>query len=195
MTLKLVPLKCPKCGSILKAQRKDLVYQCDNCGTFVYAPTGEVINATILDFEIARGGKKYYMPFLAYHTRTRIYNEDVRGFFADRGMGGEWITYIPAGGSLPTEKVVRISKLFTSNPPNNKNEVQSFRDATPLSLEIPIEEGEKLAEFIFLSYEVDRPGILQNIQYDFQATFEKILYVPVYYDNGYIIALRGYGGE
>lgn len=195
MSVRLVPLKCPKCGSILKSQRKDLVYQCENCGTFVYAPTGEVVDVSILDFEIALNAKKYYMPFLTYLTRAKIYNEEVRGFFAQRGMGGEWITYIPAGGSLPSEEAVRISKMFTSNPPRNKNEIQSFRDASPLPLEIPIEAGDKLAEFVFLSYEVDRPGILQDIRYEFEAKFQKIVYVPVYYENGYIIALRGYGGE
>ena len=195
MTVKLVPLKCPKCGSILKAQRKDLVYQCENCGTFIYAPTGEALDVSILDFEITHKGKKYYMPFLTYLTKVHIYDEEVRGFLAERGMGGEWITYIPAGGSLPGEEAVRMSKMFTSNPPRNKNEVQSFRDASPLPLEIPIEAGEKIAEFIFLSYEVDRPGILQNIRYDFEAKFSKMIYVPVYYDRGYIIALRGYGGE
>jgi|GEM_PF-2671610 len=195
MSIKLVPLKCPKCGSVLKSKRKDLVYQCENCGTFIYAPTGEVLDVRILEFEIIRNARKYYMPFLTYHTVARIYDEEVRGFFAQRGMGGEWITYIPAGGSLPSEEAVRISKLFTSNPPRNKNEVESFRDAAPLPMEIPIEAGPKLAEFVFLSYEVDRPGILQDIRYDFEAKFKGVVYVPVYYDNGYIIALRGYGGD
>ena len=195
MGLKLVPLKCPKCGSVLKADRKDLVYRCENCGTFIYAPTGEEIKVTILEFESLRNSDKYYMPFLTYRTQARIYDEEVRGFFAERGMGGEWITYIPAGGSIPGSEIIRISKLFTSNPPRNKNVVESFRDATPLPLEISIEEGVKLAEFVFLSYEVDRPGILQNIRYDFRAEFEGLVYIPVYYINGYIIALRGYGGE
>ncbi len=195
MTVKLVPLKCPKCGSILKANRKDLIYQCDNCGTFIYAPSGEKINAKILDFELQLRGKKYYMPFLTYYTKAEIYDEEVRGFMAKRGMGGEWITYIPAGGSLPGEEVVRISKMMTSNPPKNKNEVQSFRDGPRLPLEIELNEGEKLAEFIFLSYEVDRPGILQGINYTFEARFNGVIYIPVYYDRGYTIALHGYGGD
>ncbi len=195
MSVHLKPLKCPKCGSILKSDRKDLLYRCENCGTFVYAPTEETVNARILDFEIDMRAKKYYMPFLTYHTTARIYDEEVRGILAKRGVGGEWITYIPAGGSLPGDVAIRVSKRFTSNPPRNKNEVQSFRDAKPLPLEIPIDAGEKLAEFIFLSYEVDRPGILQNIRYDFKASFKEILYIPVYYDRGYTIALRGYGGD
>ncbi len=192
MSLKLEPLKCPKCGSVLKAKRKDLIYRCENCGTFIYAPTGEEIKVRILAFEEILQGSKYYMPLLAYYTKVEIYREDVKGFLAERGMGGEWITYIPAGGSLPGEEVVRISKMLTANPPRNRSEVESFRDATPLPLEITIEEGEKLAEFIFLSYEVDRPGILQNLEYSFQAKFREIIYMPVYYDGGYRIGLRGY---
>ena len=192
MSLKLEPLKCPKCGSILKARRKDLVYRCEHCGTFIYAPTGEEISARILAFEEIVKASKYYMPLLAYHTKVEIYREDVKGFLAERGMGGEWITYIPAGGSLPGEEIVRISKMLTANPPRNRSEIESFRDAKPLSLEITIEEGEKLAEFIFLSYEVDRPGILQDIDYSFQAKFREIVYMPVYYDGKYIIGLRGY---
>jgi len=192
MGIKLEALKCPKCGSVLKADRKDLIYRCENCGTFIYAPTGEEIKVKILDFEEIYNAKRYYMPFLTYLTKVEIYREDVRGFLAERGMGGEWITYIPAGGSLPAQEMVRISKLFTANPPRNKNEIQSFRDAHPLPLEITIEEGEKLAEFVFLSYEVDRPGILQNLEYSFEAKFREVIYMPVYYDGGYILGLRGY---
>ena len=195
MSIKLEPLKCPQCGSVMKAERRDLVYQCENCGTFVYAPTGEVIVAKILDFELQLPGKKYYMPFLTYYTKAIIYNEEVKGFMAKKGMGGEWITYIPAGGSLPGEEIVRISKMFTANPPRDKNEIDSFRDVPRLPLEIKKEYGEKLAEFIFLSYEVDRPGILQGINYSFETNFEGIVYVPVYYERGYTIALRGYGGD
>jgi len=110
-------------------------------------------------------------------------------------MGGEWITYIPAGGSLPGSVSIRLSKVFTSKPPTDKGEVGNFGDATPLPLEIPVDVGVKLAEFIFLSYEVDRPGILQDIRYDFDARFKELVYVPVYYDRGYRIALRGYGGD
>jgi len=192
MGIKLEALKCPECGSVLKADRKDLIYICENCGTFIYAPTGQKIKVKILDFEELYNAKKYYMPFLTYFTKVEIYREDVRGFLAERGMGGEWITYIPAGGSLLAQEIVRISKLFTANPPRHKNEVQSFRDAHHLPLEITIEEGEKLAEFVFLSYEVDRPGILQNLEYSFQARFREVIYIPVYYDGRYIIGLRGY---
>ncbi len=192
MAIKLEALKCPKCGSILKARRRDLVYRCENCGTFIYAPTAKEIRVRIFDFEEIMNARKYYMPFLAYHTKAEIYREDVRGFLASRGMGGEWITYIPANTSLPGEEIVRISKMLTANPPKNKNEVDSFRDATPLSLDITIEEGEKLAEFVFLSYEVDRPGILQNLDYSFEARFREIIYMPVYYNGKYILALRGY---
>ncbi len=191
MSIELVPLKCPKCGSVLKARRKDLVYRCENCGTFVYAPTGEVMNVKILNFEVPGQGKKYYMPFLMYHTHAEIYNEEVRGFFAERGMGGEWITYIPAGGQIPGEEVVRISKTVTSKPPHGP-EIDSFREGSPLPVEISVEEGEKIAEFVFLSYEVDRPGILQDLKYSFSAKFKGITYLPVYYQQGYVIALREY---
>ncbi len=195
MSIKLVPLKCPHCGSILKSDRKDLLYMCDNCGTFVYAPTETVVNVKIFDFEVLRNSKRYYMPVLTYVTDVEIYSEEVRGFFKERGMGGRWLTYIPAGGSLPAEVIVMLSKMLTSSPPQDSKEIDSFRDARPLPMEITIEEGAELAEFVFLSYEVDRPGILQGINYSFSANFNGIVYIPVYYDRGYILGLRGYGGK
>ncbi len=195
MTVKLVPLKCPNCGSVLKANRKDYLYRCEHCGTFVYAPTGAAVDAKIIDFETLLQSKRYYMPFLTYLTEVEIYSEEVRGFFKERGMGGRWLTYIPGGGSMPSEEIVRWSKLLTSNPPRNKNEIGSFRDGAPLPLEIEIDEGEKLAEFVFLSYEVDRPGVLQGINYRFRAKFNGFVYLPVYYDRGYMLGLRGYGGR
>ncbi len=193
--IKLNPLKCPSCGAVISGKMRDLVYRCNNCGTFVYAPTGNKINVKIYRYEYETEDKKYYIPFLTYLTRAEIYSEENIGLFATHGEGGEYITYLPAGGNLPSSEVLRIAKMLTSNPPKNPIEINDFEGHPRLPMEMSIEEGEKMAEFIFLSYEVDRPGVLQRINYSFNAKFQNIIYIPFYYGGYYYPALRGYGGE
>ncbi len=190
MVIKLEPLKCPKCGSVLHGKAPDLIYVCENCGTFVYAPTGKEINGKILEFEL-EGKNRYYMPFLTYDTKVEIYHEEVRGILTEKGRGGEWLTYVPGWNELPAEETVRMGKMLSSNPPEAV-EIDNFRNVPRIPLGVTIEEGEKLTEFIFLSYEVERRGILQKIDYSFAAEFKEVVYVPVIYDGYYYPAFRKY---
>ena len=192
--IKLIPLKCPKCGSVISGKLRDLVYRCNNCGTFVYAPTRKEIKAKIYRYEFETKDKRYYIPFLVYLTNTEIYSEENIGLLATHGQGGRYLTYIPAS-SMPSSEVLRLAKMFTSNPPENPIEINDFEGHPRLPLEMSIEEGEKMAEFIFLSYEVDRPGVLQRINYSFSAEFQYIIYMPFYYRGYYYPGLEKYGGE
>ncbi len=193
MEIKLQPLKCPHCGAVVKAKSRDHVYRCEHCGTFIYAPGEYEIKGKIFDFEIVKNAKRYYMPFLSYRTKAEIFHEDVKGILAQYGKSGEWITYIPAWGAIPAEETVRLGKIFTSNPPEETLEIDSFREVPPLSVDITIEEGERMAEFLFLSYEVERKGVLQRIDYSYNAKFKEIVYIPMYYDRYYTPGLRKYG--
>ncbi len=193
--IKLEPLKCPKCGSVLKSQQKDLVYRCENCGTFVYAPTMEVLNAKIYRFDTNRHDKKYYMPFFVYRVEYFIRREVSKHARDIYNQRGSWIAHIPAGGSLPAHETLRIAKLITSRPPQNVVETVDFEGIPNLPVEITVEEGERMSEFLFLSYEVDKPGILQSIAYTFTAKFIELIYLPFYYRGYYYPGLVQYGGE
>ncbi|NPA74695.1 MAG: hypothetical protein GXO25_01265 [Euryarchaeota archaeon] len=193
MGIKLVPLKCPKCGSVVKGSGKDMVFRCENCGEFIYAPTGATIPGKIYDFEVDSKDKAY-MPFFTYLTKVQIYREEVKGLLAQHGKSGEWLSYIPAWAELPAEEIVRIGKLLTSNPPDRPHEIDSFRGVSALPVGITIEEGEKLAEFLFLSYEVEMRGTLQRIDYSFEASFRELVYMPMNYRGYYVPAFRKYTG-
>ena len=192
--IKLLPLKCPKCGSVVKANRKDLVYRCENCGTFIYSPTEEVMTAKIYKFDTNFNDRKYYMPFLVYRVEYLIRQEVSEGARDVYNQSGMYNAYIPAGGSLPASEILRLGKMITSNPPKNYVEANDFEGIMNLPLEMSIEEGEKFTEFLFLSYEVDKPGILQSIDYTITKKFLELLYLPFYYRNYYYPGLVQYGG-
>ncbi len=191
MVVKLVPLKCPKCGSVVKGTAKDMVYRCENCGSFIYTPTGYNIPGKIYDFEV-QGKEKYYMPFYTYLTKVQIYREEVKGLLAEHGRSGDYMSYIPAWDELPAEETIRLGKLLSSSPPDELIEIDNFRGVRVIPASITIEEGEKLAEFLFLSYEVEKRGILQRIDYSFEAQFRELVYIPMNYSGYYIPAFRKY---
>ena len=81
--LRLVALKCEKCGSLLDADQNDVVYYCNNCDTgyelinekdeLVPAEVDFALPANVMDAEII------YYPFWVFDADVEISSRDASG--------------------------------------------------------------------------------------------------------------------
>jgi hypothetical protein len=45
------------------------------------------------------------------------------------------------------------------------------------------EAARKLADFLILTFEAEKPGVMQNIQYQVEVQHTKLVYLPFYQDG------------
>lgn len=94
-------------------------------------------------------------------------------------LNGTMFIFVP-GMDLPPDVFKRMAQDFTSNPPQ-------YRGAERFSFErLPVTVDElaarKLADFLVLSFEAEKPGVLQDIKYQVDVQRTKLVYLPFYQD-------------
>ncbi|MBC7128902.1 MAG: hypothetical protein H5T45_04125 [Thermoplasmatales archaeon] len=190
--MRIVHVKCPKCKNLFFSKKTDMAFICENCGA-LHIREDEI---KIFDYEFWRfsknmEGEKYYMPFWKMDISIDIRESKVVGImkianlFKDKS--GRTSIYIP-GIDLPPEEFRHWSNLLTFNPPNFEIEKSTKIERIPLA--IGEKEAEKLADFLILTYEAEKPGVLQYIDYEMKINERKIVYVPVYLSNNkYVIGV------
>ncbi len=199
--LRLVALKCRKCSSLLDADPKDVVYYCNNCGTG-YELINEKDELVALDIDFALPKKAVdaeaeYYPFWVFNADIKINERDASGtlssvvdFIKGKITGGPKPIekfYVP-GFETPMENIKKLGLEFTRNQPDFdilkkdklKGCIYSSRDAG------------KIADFIFLSMEAEKPDMLKGISYDLGLSSPKVIGIPFYRDGtGFIDGIFG----
>jgi hypothetical protein len=193
--LRLVALKCSKCGSLLKAEPNDHVYYCNNCGTG-FELINEKDELVVVNIDFALPAKKLeaelvYLPFWVFYTNIQIGSRDssqtmgsAAGFIKNIFSGGEGNKpvrklYVPAFNT-PITNIRALGMEFTRNQP----ELEKIKKDKLTGCRFSSRDAEKLADFIFLSMEAEKPDMLKNITYSLGLSSPKVIGIPFYKKGG-----------
>ncbi len=189
--LRLVALKCNKCGSLLRAEPNDLVYYCNNCGTG-FELINEKDELVVVNIDFALPIKKQdaeilYLPFWVFETDIRINSRDssatpgsAAGFIKNIFSGGDGrkpVTkfYVPAFDT-PITNIRKLGIEFTKNQP----ELESIKKDKLTGCRFSSRDAQKFADFIFLSIEAEKPDMLKNITYSLGLSSPRAIGIPFY---------------
>ncbi len=178
-------LKCPECGDEVEQPWGEVISYCKSCGKLldIYSDAVSEIPYTVakpdlLALAAMEGKEPKYIPFWKFEAEIEISDSLVEGD-SETGLPsieGKRSYYICAGDiprylSEPWEIDLTI-----------RNPEFEAKDGLDERIPILINRGtaEELAEFLYLRYETQKPGILQVLRYSFTVTGAEIVYIPYY---------------
>jgi hypothetical protein len=188
MPVKLKGVTCPDCGTALEGKVADRVYLCD-CGVL---HTRDDDGARRIKYNIAIPSNAkaspsavIYIPFWRLDADVAIHYSQSEGGFFHKLFGKDWkggrvSIYVPALDWDPGTFKHWASSL-TSKPPR----FQMTKDFGPYERE-PVtmdeDEAKQMADFLILTFEAEKPGVLQKISYEVKVFDMSLLYIP--FDRG-----------
>jgi len=190
--MKVVHVKCPKCKSLFFSKSTDMAFLCENCGTLhMREDEIKIFEYEFWKFSKNMEGERYYMPFWKIDASVDIRKSDVVGIMKIATLLQDKTRvasiYIP-GIELSPEDFRKWSNILTFHTP--KFEIEKSAKPQRIPLTVGEKEAEKLADFLILTYEAEKPGVLQYIDYEMKINEKKIVYVPVYLSNNkYVLGL------
>ncbi|MBC7081773.1 MAG: hypothetical protein H5T44_05995 [Thermoplasmatales archaeon] len=190
--MKVVQVKCPKCKNLFFSKTTDMAFICENCGTLhIREDEIKIFDYEFWKFSKNMEGEKFYMPFWKINVTINVKESKVVGLMKIanllKGDTGKMDIYIPAIDCTPDD-FRKWSNLLTFDKLNF--EIEKTTKIPRIPLAIGEKEAEKLADFLVLTYEAEKPGVLQYIDYEMKINEKKIVYVPAYLiNNKYVIGL------
>jgi len=183
--MKIVQVKCPSCGTPIRMKNKEAIFLCDNCGMMHTRNHGiERIDYEIVEFSSSVANERMYMPFWRLYCDFSIRSKNVEGgsFFrlsqwikGDKNSGAFFV-FIPAfDTSLENFKLLSIH--LTLNPPHYRT-TMNFGGVTRMPVLMTKEEARELADFVVVTIEAEKPGVLQYLDYSLSVKDERIIYLP-----------------
>jgi len=189
--LRVVQVKCPKCSYPIKLKQRDRLFYCDNCGTIhVIREDGvNIIDYDIADFNPAAGANRFYVPFWRLKCSFTIHHRSVSGGYVfklsswikNEGGSGELFVYIPAS-EFDSQTFRRLATNFTTNPPGYRTR-SDFDAATRVPATMTREEAAELADFVIVTIEAEKPGVLQGLNYTLSVNEYRLIYMPFIIDQ------------
>lgn len=184
MPVNLTAVKCPSCGRNITDHQIDRAFLCD-CGIM---HTRDDEGTREIPFEVAAPPQgdlppsgTIYVPFWRLDSEVTINYERSEGGFFHKLFGKDWkggrlIIFVPAVDWEPgTYK--QWSTALTEKPPTYQRapDFGAFE-----RMPVAIEEGEatQLADFLILTFEAEKPGVLQEISYEVKVVQSGLLYLP-----------------
>ncbi len=188
--MKVSQVKCPRCGKPSFTKLKDSVVYCNDCHTM---HTRTEAGPIIIEYEIAEFQKelplrKFHMPFWRLFSNVTIFSEQVSGGWASRlmnagsggGRGGSMFIFVPSL-ELPPDIYKRMAQELTTNPPQYRGTDRFAFERLPV--QVDEDAARKLADFLVLTFEAEKPGVMQNIKYEVAVQHSKLIYLPFYQDG------------
>ena len=195
MPVKVTLVKCPSCGKPIQGTA-DRVFICD-CGV---AHTRDDAGTKTLRYEVAAPNPQavaqaepVYVPIWKINTNVAILRERSEGgffnkLFGDNWKGGAVTIYVPAVEWDP-QSWKHWSQTLTGKPPQYTPQ-QGFGSRKRMPVVLDAEQAKQLADFIVLTYEAEKPGVLQDIAYEVKVIDSSLLYLPfVQLPSGFTLAL------
>lgn len=185
-SVKLIPIKCPECNEPMKSRGQDIFFYCDICHKG-YEISEEKLRS--VDVQFMRIREKYgesgrTIPFWIFSVKLGIKlreaQQDVSGLFSDlaqfltgvyvtREKGGYMKFYVPANPD-PLEKIVDTGKRLTLMQP----EWEAMQPCSFEELAYNSEDAAKLADYIFITSEIEKPDVLIKIYYELELKLPKL---------------------
>lgn len=189
--MRIEPIRCLRCGSIFQNKEKDLVFICGNCGTGQILDRGqpEMIPFDVAGFVHQSPLEKVYIPFWRVYVTIQILSEKIEGggFFklmdwiSGGGRSGDAFIYMP-GFDMDPHEFKEWAARYTSSPPRYRP-VQGLSGIRRLPLSIKRDEASAMADFIIVSHEAEKPGVLQQLNYSMRINELRLIYLPFYWDG------------
>ncbi|WP_230742939.1 hypothetical protein [Methanooceanicella nereidis] len=187
---KIVPVVCPGCNTPMHTKDKDTVFLCDRCGT-MQARDGVVaiVEYEAGEFRRQMDGEKVYLPFWKLGVNFNVRHSRVEGGSVSRFVGflkgdspsGSIDMMLPAFETDPV-RYKEIAKKLTLDPPNYAR-ANMDRGIKRMPCTITIDMTDDMADFLFITIEAEKPGVLQSLDYDLKVVSRKLVYLP-YYKKG-----------
>jgi len=185
--MKVIQVRCPSCNTPIISKQRDLLFHCQQCGTMHVRDGG--IN--VVDYEIAEFGKgappqnRTYVPFWRLYAHFTILRLDTSGgtmyklsnwIKGGQGNSGEAFIFVPAPDFDPPI-FKSLATMFTANWPKYSTRLD-FGGVPRLPAHVSKEEANKLANFVVITIEAEKPGVLQNLEYSLEIKDARIIYLP-----------------
>ena len=184
MPVRLTSVKCPSCGQALEGKVADRVFLCD-CGVL---HTRDDEGTRELKYTIAMPrdpqpppSAVIYIPFWRLDSDVAIHYTKSEGGFFSKLFGKDWkggrvSIYVP-GVEWDPNTFKHWASTLTSHPPN----IRPAKDFGPYEREpVTMDEAEakQMADFLILTFEAEKPGVLQQISYEVKVFDMALLYLP-----------------
>jgi hypothetical protein len=185
--MKVIQVRCPNCNNPIFSKQKDLLFHCERCGTLHVRDGG--IN--VLDYEIADFSKaapiqgRTYVPFWRMYANFTILHMDSTGgttfklsnwIKGGKGDSGEIFIFVPAPDFDPAT-FKYLATTFTADWPKYATRLD-FGGVPRLPAYLSKEEAMKLANFVVITLEAEKPGVLQQLDYNLEIKDARIVYLP-----------------
>jgi len=189
--MKVVQVKCPSCNTPVYSKERDRLFFCDKCNTVHVRDGGvEKVEYEIAEFGKSAQGEKVYMPFWRMYSSFSINSRSVEGGHVFRlaswlkggGDSGSLFIYLPAA-EMDANSMKYWSSTFTANPPRYATRL-NFGGVRRLPAAMSREEAKELADFVVVTMEAEKPGVLQKLNYSLTINDAKVVYLPFVYSQG-----------
>jgi ribosomal protein S27E len=195
--MQVIQVKCPNCRDAIYSKQKDSVFYCQKCGTMHERNGGaKVVDYEIADFNKQMADQKAYMPFWRIYATLKIDHVSVaggsirklRGWIKGDEGGGTLFVYVPAT-PIDKESFRRMAIDLTTMPPQYRTRLD-FANIERLPTSISREEATRMADFVLVTIEAEKSGVLQELDYTMTVHDARMVYLPFARQaNGLTIAL------
>jgi hypothetical protein len=174
MTVHLVALKCLQCGFALPAEPDEVVCACPQCGQAARLEADSLVAQPVTWAEPRAGvTPARWLPFWAFPGRVVITRRETQGFSFQAALSGAegadplWQQatrlWVPAFG-LSLDLAKNWGALLTRTQPALRP--GPAPQGVPLrGCVVALDDARKLAEFVVLSIEAERPDMLSLIEF------------------------------
>lgn len=183
--MQVIQVKCPKCGNPIYSKQKDTVFHCTNCGTMHIRNGGiQILDIEIGTFNVNAPPDRVYVPFWRMYSTVVINNHQSAGggfrklsnWLRGEGNSGNLFIWIPAS-EMDIDRFKAMAVDFTVNPPPYSTRLD-FGLVPKLSTAVKREEAMEMADFVIVTIEAEKPGVLQNLDYSLTVHDAKLVYLP-----------------
>jgi len=195
MTLELVALDCPTCGSSVEAEGGDVVYYCISCrnGYFFDRQDRALRPVDVAFVALSHVSAERYLPFWHLPATIEIHQRDAQAgsfrgliksfasLFTDdsgpsRAAGSFVVPAFDASLAAVTELVRRYTLAFPSLGEKLGERLVGGCYG--------VEDARKLAHFALIATEVERPDLLKKLDYSIEFGAARLLGVPFVEQGG-----------
>lgn len=182
----LVPLDCPTCGAAVVAAGEDVVFYCTACRNgYRYRDREPHLERLEVGFIAAANvAASRYLPFWAIEARLEIRNRRagrdlsglIQGLFAGgatKPAGGKHEFVIPAF-EADLDSIVELARRYTRELPRLDERLGERLTGGCYG----VEDAQRMAHFVVIAAEVDRPDTLRTLDYDIEFGAARLLGVP-----------------
>jgi hypothetical protein len=174
MTLRLVSLDCPSCGSALHGEGLDTIFFCDHCGDAATLDEDglHMVESAALMPAPGRSGREW-RPAWLIEADVAVSNRRV-----NRGRnGGDWSarkTYLVPAFAIPLDDLTRLSRALSQVAAETAEVPREPIHGGTLA----VEDAEILIRHMVIGDEVRKSDMLASLSVDIETVESRLVAVP-----------------